>query len=412
MQFLLPKTQNIKDYFLSLTSAKKFIFVLTVLSFIAAGSFFALGASSAFIPGVSSGKKEITSPTDFFGRAAKSTVNKSGGKAESTEAKTVASPLNGVLYTPAEAAEWQARRPLALTVNNHVLVRPQSGVSSADIVYEAVAEGGITRLLAIFHSNIPEVVGAVRSARVHFVDFAKENDAWLGHWGGWKNGGPADAYDHMRQIYVNSVDAMDSIHDISSAFYRDNSNPSLPLEHTGFAKPQEIYNLAYKFYPDQPREYRQVNKSWIFKDDAAESQRADAQTASFNFWDLPDFKVIWTYDKASNTYKRSQGGKPHMDKLVDVQLAAKNVLVLFMDETSLNDGHGHLLYKATGQGIGKAFIDGKETNIKWSRPTLADRTRFLVSTGTTATSASTDLELNRGQIWIEVLPTGTAVSIQ
>lgn len=411
MQFLLPRTPNIKEYFLSLTSPKKIIFILTIFSFIAAGAFLALGVSKAFLPeSFSGGKNEITSPTDFFGRAAKSLV--SGGTQVSDGAKTVASPLNGVLYSSNEAAGWQSRRPLAITVNNHVLARPQSGLSQADIVYEAVAEGGITRFLAVFHSKIPEVVGAARSARVHFADFAKENDAWLGHWGGWKNGGPADVYDHMRQIYVNSIDAMDSIHDISSAFYRDYSNPNLPLEHTAFSKPQEIYNLAYKFYPDQPREYRQVNKSWIFKDDAPDAQRPESQVVSFNFWDLPDFKVVWTYDKVSNTYKRAQGGKPSTDKLNDEQLAAKDVVVLFMDETSLNDGKGHLLYKETGQGAGKAFVDGKETDIKWTRPTLSDRTRFLVSEGAGTSSTQTELELNRGQIWIEVLPTGTTVAIQ
>lgn len=407
MQFTLPKTQSAKEYFLSLAPFKKVVFLFTTLSFISAGSFFALGASQAFLPSASGGeKKEITSPTDFFARLANTPLSRTAGP-EGGE-KTVPSPLNGVLYTPSEADGWQSRRPLAITINNHVLTRPQTGVSQADIVYEAVAEGGITRLLAIFHSRIPEVVGAVRSARVHFVDFAKENDAWLGHWGGWKNGGPADAYDHMRQIYVNSVDAMDSLHDISSAFYRDYSNPNLPLEHTGFVKPAEIYNLAYKFYPDQPREYRQVNNSWIFKDDAVEADRPESQTVSFNFWDLPDFKVIWTYDKSTNTYKRSQGGKPHLDKLTGEQLAAKDVVVLFMDETSLNDGKGHLLYKATGQGAGKAYLDGKEVNIKWSRPALTERTRYLISTGT----ASTDLELNRGQIWVEILPTGTTVTAQ
>jgi hypothetical protein len=292
------------------------------------------------------------------------------------------------------------------------MARPQTGLSQADVVYEAVAEGGITRFLAVFQSQVPEVTGAVRSARVHFADFAKENDAWLGHWGGWKNGGPADVYDHMRQVYVSSVDAMDSVHDISSAFFRDYSSQNLPLEHTAFAKPKEIYNLAYKFYPDQPREYQQVGRSWVFKGDASDSQKADSQTISFNFWDLPDFKVVWTYDKATNTYKRSQGGKPSTDKLTDEQLAAKDVIVLFMDETSLNDGKGHLLYKVVGQGNGKAFIDGKETAIKWSRPSLNDRTRFLVSMGTGANASQTDLELNRGQIWIEVLPTGTVVAVQ
>ena len=100
------------------------------------------------------------------------TLNGLGGTAETLfdqGAKTHPSPINGVLYTDKQYEVFSNRRPLAVMMNNHVLARPQFGVSYADIVYEIVAEGGITRWLTIFHSQGAGQVGPVRSARVYYA---------------------------------------------------------------------------------------------------------------------------------------------------------------------------------------------------------------------------------------------------
>lgn len=399
---------NLKDYFLNLNSTKKAVFVFTVVSFVFSVFSFALAGKQILAsgPGV---KKEIVTPNDFFGRANKSQSTQN--PSTNSEAKTVPSPLNGVLYTTTEAADWQARRPMAVMVNNHVLARPQTGLSQADIIYEAVAEGGITRFLAVFHSKIPEKVGPVRSAREYYVDFAKENDAWYAHWGGASTDNEANVYNYMRTVYVSSIDGING-GVVAQASFVDASNPTLPTEHTKYFMTPQLYDVAYALYPDQVRPLREIVSSWSFKDDAVDSARPQNQTLSFNFWDLPEFKVDWNYDKATNSYKRSQGGKPHMDKLTNEQLTAKDIIVLYMDERSLNDGKGHLLYKDMGQGTGKAFIDGTETSITWVRSSVNERTRFYVSNGLAVKSAAeTELQLNRGQIWIEILPTGSALTV-
>lgn len=397
---------KIKDYFLSLDKNKKIVFLFTVVAFLVSGGFFAVGANQ-YLNSNSLGPKGITSPiSDYFGRANKAKTGQNS-PAE-TAAKTVPSPLNGVLYTPEQAADWQARRPMAVMVNNHVLARPQTGLSQADIIYEAVAEGGITRLLAVFQSKIPEKVGPVRSARKYYVDFAKENDAWYAHWGGASTNNEANVYDYMRGIYVNSVDAMWAGAD---AFWRDFSR-DVPTEHTGFTSIPKLYDTAYARYPDQVKSWRGGVVSWAFKDETVQADRPSSQSVSFNFWDLPDFVVKWDYDPSTNSYKRSQGGKPFVDTDSGETLAAKNVVILFMEERSLNDGHGHLIYKTTGQGAGKAFVDGVQTSIKWVRPSVNERTRFLVSNGLTVKNAAeTDLQLNRGQIWIEILSIGSALTV-
>ncbi len=402
MQFQLPATLNLKDYFLSLNWPKKSVFLVTLLSFVVAGGFLALAVYSAVSPSVSPEKLASgpVSPVDFFGRAVRDKIESSGGD------KTVGSPLNGVLYTEAEAAVWQARRPMAVVINNHILARPQAGLSRADIVYEAVAEGGISRFVAIFHSQLPEKVGPVRSARKYFVDFAKENDAWYGHWGGASTANEANVYEYMRAIYVSSIDAMWAG---AQAFWRDFSR-SVPSEHTGYTSIPKLYEVAYRQYPDQRRQLDPLAAGWVFKDEAPAEDRPDAGSLTFNFWDLPDFAVEWDYDRTLNSYKRSQGGQPHLDGETNEVLTAKNVIVLFMDERSLNDGKGHLLYKTVGRGEGKAFLDGRAFDLIWVRKSVADRTRFLVVEKSARPPASSkELELNRGQIWIEVLPTGSTL---
>src|SRR3989344_6778160 len=88
---------------------------------------------------------------------------------EDMSPRTEACPLNGELYSKEAKAKWETRRPLGIMVQNNSEARPQSGLSSADIIYEVVAEGGITRFLTIFYCQNPKIVGSVRSARVYYI---------------------------------------------------------------------------------------------------------------------------------------------------------------------------------------------------------------------------------------------------
>src|SRR3989344_1737013 len=76
---------------------------------------------------------------------------------EPDEPKTEECPLNGSMRTKKAKDNWVTRRPLAVVIENHTEARPQSGLSSADIIYEAVAEGGITRFMGVFYCNLSDV---------------------------------------------------------------------------------------------------------------------------------------------------------------------------------------------------------------------------------------------------------------
>jgi len=349
-----------------------------------------------------SGTWESQKPSEFL-----SGLVDTEGSPESGGGKTVAHPITGLWFTPSQAAVWKARRPVAVLINNHADARSvQTGISKADLVYEAVAEGGIPRLLAIFHTRLPQKVGSVRSARVYFVDWAREYDAWLAHWGAAQidpNDAQvcfpqADAFSRMREIYVPSIDAMTAN---SGAYFRVPNG--LAYEHTGFANLPKVLEAGYKLYPDQRRELEEV-VSWKFKEDAPEEERGKTATLSFDFWEImPGYDVAWKYDPVSNTYLRSQGGTPIKDAATGQQITAKNVVVLFMSEASLGDLKQHLLYETLGEGSALVYRDGQEIEATWERGSVGQRTRFKDA------NTGREIEFNRGPTWLEVLPVGNEV---
>jgi hypothetical protein len=145
---------------------------------------------------------------------------------------------------------------------------------------------------------------------------------------------------------------------------------------------------------------------WKFKDDAKLADRGASFSASFVAWKgyENDYGVRWDYDRSANTYKRFNGGVAHTDLETKEQLTAKDVVILFAKETGPVDDHGHLLYADIGSGQGMVFADGKVTQVTWKKADRTARTRFYDSAGR-------EVEFNRGQIWIEMLPTGTTVKI-
>ena len=148
---------------------------------------------------------------------------------------------------------------------------------------------------------------------------------------------------------------------------------------------------------------------YSFKDDAKDSERSASQTVSFYFWEgYDEYEVVWTYDKATNSYLRTNGGSPHKDKNNDKQLTTKNVVVLFMTERRANDGYEgnlHMLYGTRGTGQASIFIDGQEIKGTWSKK---DRTSRLILRD----NRGREIEFNRGPIWFAILATGTSVLVK
>jgi len=120
---------------------------------------------------------------------------------DDTKPKTESCPLNGALYSKDQRQWWETHRPLGIMVENHENSRPQSGIIGADVVYEVISEGGITRFLTIFYCRDAGQVGPIRSARTYFLDIISEygDSPLYVHVGGANTDGPANALGQIEQ---------------------------------------------------------------------------------------------------------------------------------------------------------------------------------------------------------------------
>ncbi len=127
--------------------------------------------------------------------------------------KTEACPINGAMYAKPQRAWWEQHRPLGIMIENHLDARPQSGIPFADVTYEAIAEGGITRTLNIFYCQDAGLVGPVRSARTYFLDYVSEYADYplYAHVGGANTPGPADALGQIDNYGWGGIQRSESI---------------------------------------------------------------------------------------------------------------------------------------------------------------------------------------------------------
>jgi len=327
-------------------------------------------------------------------------------------------PLTGAKYTTLEKEVWESRRPLAVMIENHEEARPHSGLSRADIVYEALAEGWITRYMAIFYCNTPFEnisIAPVRSARTYFVDWVSEYDGLYTHVGGANRiGANADATDPradaLGQIDKFGIKDMDQFGIGYPDCYRNPDRLDHPVatEHTMVCFSDNLFKIAEK------RGWTNVDSrgipwdknfaKWTYKDDAKEADRGAVNTVKLVFSKGYDkYDVVWDYDKTTNSYKRQLGGKPHLDLEANEQVSAKNVVVQLTKLIGPIDSNAHVLYTTIGSGKAIIFHDGKAEVGTWSKKSRVGRTVFLGPNGKEA-------ELTRGTIWIEVLPSEDQVT--
>lgn len=339
------------------------------------------------------------------------------GNVVDTAPKTEECPLNGQLYSKAQRAKWEKRRPLGIMVQNNTEARPQSGLSSADIIHEAVAEGGITRFLAMYYCDEPKIVGSVRSARIYFIRLLQGygNNPLYGHVGGANTPGPADALGEIKKLGWFGYNDMDQFAVPFPNYWRDYDRlPGRATEHTVYTNTQKLWDYAKK-----NRDLTNVDEdgvawdedweSWSFQDDAKEGSRGAVAKINYGFWENnlgSSYTVQWNYDAATNSYKRVNGGEAHIDKNTDEQLKSKNVIIAYADESVANDGyeHGeHMLYDVIGTDDAIIFQNGEAIEGTWKKTKATDMMRFYDEKGK-------EIDLVRGQIWISILPTGNKVT--
>ena len=180
------------------------------------------------------------------------------------------------------------------------------GLSGADAIYEAVAEGGITRFLAIFYCQDAGEVGPVRSARTYFIDFMSEygNYPLYAHVGGANQPGPADALGQLDTYGWTGYNDLNQFSIGFPTFWRDYGRlPNVATEHTMYSSVDKLWD-----YAATTRKLTNVDengKSWdtnfvpyTFTDDAPASTRPISQSIHLEFWQSAgsDYFVDWKYD--------------------------------------------------------------------------------------------------------------------
>lgn len=282
--------------------------------------------------------------------------------------------------------------PVAVMIENLSSVRPQAGLASASLVYETLAEGGIPRFMALFAREDMKRVGPVRSSRPYFVDWAKEYQGPYLH-----AGGSRDALNEIGKQRVRSVDAL--VRKTAKYFFRVGSRAST---HNLFTSGKVIQQYKKDIgLADAKTTFR----SWLFKDDLKLAKRPQtAEQLTIDFRSGAAYIVRYQYDRASNSWLRFNGGRPHLDANYPkaTQIKAKNVIVQLTKKERVMDSKGRLDLTITGEGNGWLLQDGTLAKISWKKPKAESRTIYYRQNGS-------EVVFNRGTTWIEAVPSNRPV---
>lgn len=307
------------------------------------------------------------------------------------EPRTEESPLNGLLFTKKEMDEMKSRRPVAVIINNHVDARPQSGLSTADIVFETNAESGITRYMGIFWSSAPQKVGSIRSLRQYFLEWLSEYDPILIH------DGCADTNNPLTNACGNVY--LYGIKDITTyGAWRMNDGRRVS-PHNEYSSVTNAWEYAKKMNWNS---FPSSIGGWEFKKDADLNQRGEKTIVKVIFHgrlsNQNAYDTVWTYDRSTNSYMRKVGNRIDIDQENNTQVSAKNV-VIQQTQMSVVDEKGRLVTKTIGEGDAVILQDGKIINGTWKKASRLERTKYYDSQGKL-------IPFNRGKVWISVIGKG------
>jgi len=313
---------------------------------------------------------------------------------ESTYVEPVAkiySPLTGLPTT-----QQLAQRPVtAVMIENSIDARPQAGLDEAGVVFEAIAEGGITRFMAMFQESQPGKIGPIRSARPYYVEWAKGFDAAYAH-----SGGSGQALELIQTLGVKDLD-----HGKSASYFDRVSNRYAPhnvytdMSRLDAFKDEKGYSQS-KFEPFVRKIDSDDEDIKSIKNDTAVTvpdTRSPATSIEFDI-SSPLYNTSYTYNSEANDYSRIMAGRAHNDESTQKQISPAVVIGL-ITEYSIHPNRIHSIYRTTGVGKAMIFQDGKMQKATWSKKSANDPLAFI-------DLDNNPIELVRGQTWITAIPDG------
>lgn len=276
------------------------------------------------------------------------TKPKSDGKEQANlgESDVYRAPFTGELYD-----EKKEMRPVLVTINNDPQARPQSGLTEADIVYELLVEGGMTRYAALFQSELPEAIGPVRSARDAFIDVAEGLEAFY----------VAHGYSPSAKASLDAgvVDHINGMQHDGTLFERSTDrkaphNSYISKEHLEDAA--ELVDASMTLGKAPPLSFHEG-----LKDVKMETK---ATSISVENGSGSQFTSTYQYDDESGIYWQSVNDTESIDDNTQENIAVANILVLEAVHNALDDA-GRQSIDLTSGGKGMLFQAGKVADIEW-----------------------------------------------
>lgn len=291
----------------------------------------------------------------------------------------ITSPLTGM---PVSATD--AKRPVtAVMIENSDWARPQAGLKEAGVVFEAIAEAGITRFMALYQEAQPGNLGPIRSVRPYYLQWALGFDAAVSH-----VGGSPEALTDVKTWNVNDLNEFY----YGSYYHRITSREAPHNMYTSMANLNAI----------------ETKKGWTTSTFTGFQRKNDAPSKTPNARSIDfaisssDYFVHYDYDAAKNAYLRSEGGAKHLDATSGQQLEPKVVIAIVVPY-SIESDHYHSDYGVIGSGKAYVFQDGIVTTGTWSKAGNTDQLQFLDAN-------NNPIKLNAGQTWISAVATANEVN--
>lgn len=268
----------------------------------------------------------------------------------------------------------------AIMIENSLAARPQSGLKDAGIVYEAIAEGGITRFLALYQNDKPRQVGPVRSLRTYFVDWLAPYQASVAH-----VGGSAQSLREIRNGKYRDIDQFFN----ADTYWRAADRYAPHNVYTNF-KRLDALNKA--------KGYVSSDFNGLERTDNKPLEEIKASKITITFSGGPDYNTSYSYQRTCDCYTRTLGGVAHEDR-EEGQITPNVVIGMQVDMRQvMEDGYRESI-TTTGTGSAKIFQNGNITEASWRKTSRGSQLEFLDRNGK-------PFKFERGQVWIAAVPNG------
>lgn len=283
------------------------------------------------------------------------------------------------------------RRPIAVMLNNIKEAIPQSSIETADVIYEAPVEGGITRLMGIYENfDKLEKIGSVRSSRLYYCYFAKEFDAVYVHWG--------QAIYALDLLNSSSIDNLNGLELEGSTFFRSSDRVA---PHNGYTSGERLLEGIQKkgyrteYNADDVQKFTFSTEEEVILSNGSSAKKVTPGYAVNKPW--------FEYSEADGLYYRFQYGDKQVDAETGNQLAYKNIITQNVDSYDYGDGYYYIY--TTGSGTGKYITNGKVIDITWKKDTEFGVTKYYDLSGK-------EIELNTGKTWVCIIQNEGNVTIE